>query len=76
MGQGVCLGYVIDFLDFRIWPVFNVADMAVTLGTAFILLQLWRSDQTLAGQNTLPEEQSRTDPDQGGPVDHPPLPDP
>ena len=26
------LGYVIDFLDFRIWPSFNVADSAITLG--------------------------------------------
>ena len=29
-------GYVIDFLDFRIWPVFNIADSSITIG-AFIL---------------------------------------
>ena len=29
-------GYVIDFLDFRIWPVFNVSDVFVVTGT-FIL---------------------------------------
>ena len=33
------LGYVIDFLDFRIWPVFNIADSAITAG-AFLLAYL------------------------------------
>lgn len=32
----VAFGYVIDFLDFRIWPVFNIADASITIG-AFIL---------------------------------------
>ena len=30
------LGYVIDFLDFRIWPVFNVADSAITVGAILL----------------------------------------
>ncbi|WP_129596369.1 signal peptidase II [Anaerophilus nitritogenes] len=25
-------GYVIDFFDFRIWPVFNIADMCIVFG--------------------------------------------
>ncbi len=29
-------GYVIDFLDFRIWPVFNIADSAITLGAVML----------------------------------------
>ena len=36
------LGYVIDFLDFRVWPVFNLADVAIVVGTGLILLQLLR----------------------------------
>lgn len=36
------VGGVIDFLDFRVWPVFNVADTCITLGAilmAFCLLR-------------------------------------
>jgi signal peptidase II len=25
-------GYVVDFIDLRVWPVFNVADSAITVG--------------------------------------------
>jgi len=32
----VFCGYVIDFLDFRIWPVFNVADSAITVGAILL----------------------------------------
>lgn len=30
------LGYVVDFIDFRIWPVFNVADSAITVGAILL----------------------------------------
>lgn len=30
------LGYVIDFLDFRVWPVFNIADSAITVGASLL----------------------------------------
>jgi signal peptidase II len=29
-------GYVIDFLDFCVWPVFNVADSAITVGAVLL----------------------------------------
>lgn len=32
----LCLGYVVDFLDFRVWPVFNVADSAITIGAILL----------------------------------------
>lgn len=35
-------GSVIDFLDFRIWPVFNVADSAVTISVIFLIILLWK----------------------------------
>lgn len=36
-------GYVTDFIDFKVWPAFNVADLSITVGAiiiAYALLQL------------------------------------
>ncbi len=35
-------GGVVDFIDLHVWPVFNVADMAIVLGALAILLVGWR----------------------------------
>jgi len=32
----VRLGYVVDFIDFRWWPSFNVADMAICVGAGML----------------------------------------
>jgi signal peptidase II len=37
-------GQVIDFLDFRVWPVFNIADSAISVGTVSIILGLLRKE--------------------------------
>lgn len=36
------LGYVVDFLELPHWPVFNLADTALVLGTALVVLGIWR----------------------------------
>jgi len=40
---------VVDFLDFGVgdwrWPVFNVADIAVTVGALLLAFSLWREEQ-------------------------------
>lgn len=35
-------GAVTDFIDFRIWPVFNVADSAVTISVMLLIILLWK----------------------------------
>jgi signal peptidase II len=37
------LGHVVDFLDFRIWPVFNFADSAITVGAILLGYSILRS---------------------------------
>ena len=41
-------GYVVDFLDFRIWPVFNIADSAITIGTILLILQMFKHKSVLS----------------------------
>ncbi len=35
-------GAVVDFIDLHVWPVFNVADMAIVFGALAILFIGWR----------------------------------
>ena len=37
----ITLGYVVDFLDFLVWPVFNVADSAITVGAGCFIISLF-----------------------------------
>jgi len=39
-------GHVIDFLDFRIWPVFNIADSAITVGASLLIIGLFKKTKT------------------------------
>ena len=33
-------GYVVDFIDFHWWPVFNLADSAITIGITLLALSI------------------------------------
>lgn len=37
-------GLVIDFFDFRIWPVFNVADIAICCGVGMIIWSIMTTE--------------------------------
>lgn len=38
-------GRVIDFIDFRIWPTFNLADVMVVAGAALLAIASFRADR-------------------------------
>lgn len=37
-------GLVIDFIDFRVWPVFNVADIAICTGVGLIIWSILKTE--------------------------------
>ncbi len=45
---GFLRGAVVDFVDLQFWPVFNVADMGITVGCVMLLLWSTRSSQPAA----------------------------
>lgn len=47
------LGYVIDFLDLRWWPVFNVADVAIVCGGILLALYFFREERDKADHASL-----------------------
>ena len=42
----VRIGYVVDFFDFRIWPIFNVADICIVCGVACLAYVLLTTPET------------------------------
>lgn len=36
----ICRGYVVDMFDFRVFPVFNVADIFICIGCGLLLLDI------------------------------------
>lgn len=35
------LGGVVDFFDFRVWPIFNIADIGICIGVPLLILYFW-----------------------------------
>lgn len=43
-------GYVIDFIDFSFWATFNVADIAITLGSFLLIYTVFKDESGKDGQ--------------------------
>ena len=35
-------GLVVDFLDFRVWTVFNIADLGICAGAGILIYDIWQ----------------------------------
>ncbi|MCX5680565.1 MAG: signal peptidase II [Candidatus Omnitrophica bacterium] len=40
LADRIVLGKVVDFIDFGIWPVFNIADSCITIGAAVLVFSM------------------------------------
>lgn len=45
-------GYVVDFFDFQIWPIFNVADISVCIGCGLLILFVFLIEPKRAKENS------------------------
>jgi signal peptidase II len=45
LADRIRLGYVTDFLDFRSWPAFNLADSFIVIGVGILLSALVLADR-------------------------------
>lgn len=39
------INMVVDYFDFIIWPIFNIADIAICVGVSLIIWGTWKSNQ-------------------------------
>lgn len=53
-------GHVVDFIDWRVWPTFNVADVCVVSGAALLFIASMRSER--AAKRSTPEPVEKEQP--------------
>lgn len=56
------LGYVVDFIDLQVWPVFNIADASITIGVILLAVYLMFSGKQACredGEASPPEPPGR-----------------
>ena len=41
----IVFGFVVDYIDIRIWPVFNISDMCISIGVIILIIKLLRKDE-------------------------------
>lgn len=43
-------GLVVDFFDFKIWPIFNIADIFIVVGVGMIIITMFYADCKVKGE--------------------------
>ncbi len=53
----IAYGYVVDFFDFRVFPIFNIADISVCTGCGLLLIFLFFIEPRLEKKELVSSEQ-------------------
>lgn len=40
-------GFVVDYIDLRVWPVFNLSDMGISIGVIILILRIFQKNETV-----------------------------
>jgi signal peptidase II len=56
------LGYVVDFIDFRFWPIFNAADSSISLSLILLAVYLLYFDKSASAKRPAPAPEQSTQP--------------
>jgi signal peptidase II len=59
--NGLLSGSVVDFIDLKFWPIFNIADSGVVVGAALLILDSWRHDRARAKSSAATVEDVSSD---------------
>jgi signal peptidase II len=67
------LASVTDFMDFKIWPVWNVADLCVVTGVSILAWTMWQAERQAAAQERAAEGAGPDAPGAGNPPGEKPV---
>jgi signal peptidase II len=54
--QALPRAYVTDFVDFKVWPVWNIADLCVVSGVAILAWTLWQAEKSGVASEAIAED--------------------
>ncbi|MDQ7821788.1 MAG: signal peptidase II [Candidatus Eremiobacteraeota bacterium] len=57
----VTYGYVVDFINIRVWPIFNVADIAITMGIIILFISMITEGNEAPSSPKAPSPQGESD---------------
>ncbi|MGV8150681.1 MAG: signal peptidase II [Candidatus Woesearchaeota archaeon] len=56
----IIYGYVIDFINFKFWPVFNISDSLIFLGVVYTIYVWIKNDKEYNAKNDLKKKRNST----------------